>query len=793
MKYNLGEISEICGGTLSGSNQSIDAVSTDSRSFSRGVNQLFIAIAGRNHDGHAYINELYWRGVRAFMIERDVATEKYPEASFIKVESSVTALQQLATDYRLKFKGRVVAITGSNGKTVVKEWIATLAPQNIKLFRSPKSYNSQIGVPLSILMIEGNESVAVIEAGISRMGEMELLECIIRPEIGVITTLGDAHQENFDSLEQKLSEKLKLFKGCKTIIYNSHYTQIAAALNELYPSGELCDAAGQKEAYAHFGNVSSQENAATAIALCDTLGYDHAQIVGKLDSLQSVAMRLELKEGLNDSIIINDSYNSDINSLTIAIDYLKNVAAERKLTLILSDILQSGFAEKELYSRVAQLVEAAGIDHLVGIGERIKLHSDLFACNCNFFPTTESYISAMKREDVANRAILIKGNRSSQFERLSHSLERKSHTTTLEVNLDAMIHNLNAHRAMLKPQTRVMAMVKAAAYGNGTYEVANMLQTQGVDYLAVAFADEGVTLRERGITMPIVVLNADADSFELMVANSLEPEIYSFSSLNSFIDILNRYGERSYPIHIKVDSGMHRLGFEYEDTEKLSDIIEQNSARITVSTIFSHLSSADDSRSQDFTMQQKECFDKISSAITSRLPYRPILHLANSAAIELLPQLQYDMVRLGIGLYGVGATPNIELQPIGRLLSRIVQIKELGSTQTVGYGRAGVLSATTRIATVPMGYADGLDRHLGCGKWSVIIGGKPAKTVGRICMDTCMVDITEIENVSEGDQVIIFGGGNGNSIEDMAHALDTIAYEVMTSISTRVKRVYIKE
>ncbi len=792
MKYTLKEIAHICDGHFIGEDRTVDSVSTDSRNLSTGESPLFVAICGARHDGHAYINELYARGVRAFLTERDVAIGKYADAGFVQVDSSVEALQRLAADYRSKFRGTVVGVTGSNGKTVVKEWIASLVPPGVKLFRSPKSYNSQIGVPLSILMMEGDEAVAVIEAGISQPGEMERLERIVRPDVGVITTIGDAHQEHFNTLGEKLREKLLLFRGARTVVYNRAYALVEAQLPTLCPAASTVDAAEQREAYEHFEDRASQENAAAAVAVCDVLGYDHAQTVARLGQLQPVAMRLELKEGLNNAVIVNDSYNSDINSLAIALDYLRNVAGGRRQTLILSDILQSGFPEEELYGRVAQLVRQSAVDRVVGVGERIKLYGRLFACETEFYPTTDAFLNAVRREDIADRAILIKGNRSSQFERLSHALERKSHTTTLEIDLDAMVYNLNYHRARLRPQTKLVAMVKAAGYGNGTYEVASLLQHQGVDYLAVAFADEGVLLRERGITMPIVVLNADADSFDLMIANRLEPEIYSHTSLASFAEALHRHGERSYPIHLKLDTGMHRLGFERKDLPQLFRKLDEERETVHVSTIFSHLAACDEPAEDEFTRGQIALFEELSSRIMEHLPYRPLRHIAATSAIERMPEAQFDMVRLGIGLYGVGAVPGMDLRQVATLRTRIVQIKQLEAGQTVGYGRAGQISRPTRTATIPIGYADGLNRHLGCGRWSVRVGGKPAPIVGRVCMDTCMVDITDIE-ASEGDVVTIFGGGPGNGVEDMARVLETIPYEVMTDISARVKRIYTKE
>ena len=792
MKYDLKEISDICQGHLIGNNMHVRSVFTDSRNFTVGSDMLFVAIRGVSHDGHAYINELYSRGVRAFIIERDIATDRYPQAGFIRVDSSIGALQALAGDYRSHFKGTIVGITGSNGKTIVKEWAAQLIPSGIKVFRSPKSYNSQTGVPLSILMMEGDEQIAIIEAGISQPGEMRRLEAIIRPEIGVLTNIGDAHQENFESYDQKASEKAELFANSHTIIYNGQDSISSTAILKRYPDRHLVDFTSEKEAYELFCDQASQDDAAAALAISDTLGFDHAQAAASLTGLQPVAMRLELKEGLLESLIINDSYNSDINSLSIALDYMNNTAGGRRQTLILSDILQSGYEEEVLYAKVAELINRSAVDHMIGIGEHISRYRDLFSLGCSFYPTVDAWLKGFRSEEIARRAILIKGNRSAQFERIAHALERMSHTTVLEVDLDAMTYNLNAHRALLRPEIKMMAMVKASGYGNGTYEIAGMLQHQRVDYLAVAFADEGVQLRESGITMPIVVLNADSGSFDLMVANRLEPEIYNYTSLNGFAEAVKRYGERDYPIHIKLDTGMHRLGFEEKDMTPLCEELDKLRSQIRVSSIFSHLAVADDDRQDDFTRGQIRLFDKLTTIISESLGYRPIRHIANTAGIVRFPEAHFDMVRLGIGLYGVGDINGEKLRHVSTLSTAIVQIKELDPSQTIGYGRAGHLRRMSRIATIPIGYADGLNRHLGEGKWSVIINGQRAPIIGRICMDTCMVDITGIE-AREGNPVIIFSHLEHNTVEDMARVLGTIPYEIMTGISKRVKRIYTKE
>lgn len=790
MRYFSKEIASICGARFTGTDRPVSETITDSRGCSFGEEAMFVAIRGARHDGHAYVNSLYERGVRTFLVETAPDTAACPEAGFIVADDTVAALQRLAAHHRSRFRGIVAAVTGSNGKTMVKEWIAQLAPAECKVFRSPRSYNSQIGVPLSVLMMEGDETLAVIEAGISQPGEMSRLQRIIRPDIGIFTNLGDAHRENFASAQALLDEKLNLFEGCGRILLNSDCPQAARRCRERFPDTPQTDAAALRDVYDRFTDPASARNASLAVALWDTMGAAHEATVARLADLKPVAMRLEVKEGIGDSLLVNDSYNLDINSLAIALDYLRNIAGRRPLTLILSDILQSGFSDEELYGQVAQMVANAGVETVIGIGDRIRSHLPLFGCRTECYPSADAFLRAVTRSTTAGRAILVKGNRHAQFERLCHALELRSHTTVLEVNLDAMIHNLNLHRSLLTPGTRLMAMVKASGYGSGTYEVANILQSQGVDYLDVAFADEGVTLRQKGITMPIVVLNADEGSFDIMITNRLEPEIYNFNSLQSFTDAVRRHGEHLYPIHLKIDSGMHRLGFEERDTEALCRYLNDHRDALRVSSVFSHLCVADEPAQDDFTRSQIALFRRMSDAVTARIGYRPLRHIANSAGIIRFPEAHFDMCRLGVGLYGFG-TPG--LRPVSTLRTRIVQIKELAPDQTVGYGRAGVLTRPTRTATIPVGYADGLDRHLGCGRWSMLVAGRPAPIVGRICMDSCMIDITDIEGVREGDPVLVFSDRAGNTAEDMAAVLGTICYEVLTSVSTRVKRIYTKE
>ncbi len=789
MNYRLSDIANLTGGRLLGEDCPVRSVVTDSRNCTPETDALFVAMRGARHDSHQYVESMARRGVKAFLTERPV---DLPEGcGAVVVECAIEALQLWAAYHRSQFAGCVVAVAGSNGKTIVKEWIAQAMPVGVSLFRSPKSYNSQLGAALSLLMIRGDEQLAVIEAGISKPGEMARLERMIRPDWMLFTSLGEAHQENFSSLQHKALEKLTLARSARGIIYHGRYALLAELITEHYSDRELVDAGAEllpeKLPAPLAENEAGRANLQLVQALIRKLGYEAC-----LERVEPVAMRLELKEGINGSVVIDDAYNSDLNSLEIALDYLHGVAQSRPTTLILSDIEQSGLEPEELAARIARAVERARIGRFIGVGEGLCRAAHLFSGDCSFFATTDELLRNLTSEDYAGRVVLVKGARSSRFERVVHALEQRSHTTTLEVNLDAMIHNLNYFRSRLKPSTRLVAMVKAAGYGTGDFEVAQMLQFQGVDYLAVAFADEGVLLRDRGITMPIVVLNADEGSFDQMVRHRLEPEIYNLRSLDHFERALRRAGEEHYPIHLKLDTGMHRLGFEQEQLDELAARLKDNS-RVKVATIFSHLNCSDQQAEDAYTREQIARFDRMSRTLSEQLPYPVLRHTANSAAIERFPEAQFDMCRLGLGLYGFGFSHNDELRPVATLRSRIVQLKRLKAGDAVGYGRAGRLERDTVTATIPIGYADGLDRHLGCGRWAMRVHGRPAPIVGRICMDSCMIDVTKIPDVCEGDEVVIFSHERGCDPETMAELLGTIPYEIMTSISTRVKRIYSKE
>lgn len=789
MKYRLSQIAAITGGRLLGEDLECRSIATDSRSLGceLGTAPLFVAMHGQHHDSHDFVADVAQRGVKAFMVEREVALAEGQGA--VVVRSAIEALQQLAAYHRALFHGTVVGITGSNGKTVIKEWIAEELPSEVKFYRSPKSYNSQLGVPLSVLMLEGDEELAIFEAGISEMGEMERLERIIRPDVVVFTSLGDAHQEHFTDLEQKAREKLVLARSARQIIYHGYYAPLAELIKSRYRDRTLVDAATfEAPDLSLVGGEAAQRNAQLVEAFLGTMGYPHSSF----STTPAVAMRLEVKEGIHRSILVNDAYNLDLNSLTLALDYLHTMAGERRRVLILSDIQQSNLSDEVLYKRVATMIQRAGVDRLIGIGSRISSAADCFSCEKEFYPTTDACLAGLSRLSLADSVVLLKGGRAFRFEKLAHGLSEKSHTTVLEVNLDAMMRNLNRFRSQIGEGVRMIAMVKASSYGAGDFEVAQLLQHQGVAMLAVAFTDEGVLLRERGIRMPIVVLNADSDSFEQMIAYRLEPEIYSLHSLESFAAAVSHAGEEHYPIHLKLDTGMHRLGFEEQDLERLIERLPAMQ-EVTVASVFTHLCCADEPAEDRFTEEQLARFGQFSDQIQNALEYPVMRHAAASAAMIRFPAARFDACRLGIGLYGFGESGKEQLEAVSTLKTRIVQLKSHRAGTTIGYGRQGVLTRDSVVATVPIGYADGLDRKLGCGNWSMLVGGVPCPIVGRVCMDSCMIDVTDVAGVKEGDEAVVFSPVKGNDAAAMAAKLGTIPYEVLTSVSARVKRVYIRE
>lgn len=820
MSSSIEEIVSVVGATRIGERQaSISWILTDSRSLCFPEETLFFALKTKRNDGHKYIPELYARGVYNFVVaEVPEEMKNCTDVNFLVVGNVLKALQRLAGKHREQYQVPVIGITGSNGKTVVKEWLYQLLSPDKRIIRSPRSYNSQIGVPLSVWMMDEHTELGIFEAGISEMGEMETLEPIIRPTIGVLTNIGGAHQENFSSLQDKCMEKLLLFKECDVIVYNGDNELIRDCVSKsLFTAREIAwsmkdperplfiekiekDAAGTTIKYRYLGffkefripyiDDASIENSLHCLAVALYLMVPTEVIAERMAHLEPVAMRLEVKEGKNGCVLINDSYNSDFASLDIALDFMARRSEDkaRRRTLILSDILETGQPGKLLYRQVAELVHSRGVDRLIGVGEEISASSSRFDVKeKQFFLTTEELMASGVLETLRNDIVLIKGARAFHFDAVSDFLELKVHETILEINLNALVDNLNYYRNKLKPETKLMCMVKASAYGAGPFEVAKTLEEHRVDYLAVAVADEGADLRKAGITCPIVIMNPEVTAFKTMFAYRLEPNIYGFPILEEMIKAAEREGVSNFPIHIKIDTGMHRLGFSpHQDMQRLVERLHRQSAVIPRS-VFSHLAGSDSERFDAFTRKQIETFEAAAAELQAGFGVKILRHVCNTAGIERYPGAQFDMVRLGIGLYGIDPFTNHILHNVSTLKTTILQIHDIPADETVGYSRKGVLYRDSRIATIPIGYADGLNRHLGNGHAYCLVNGKKAPYVGNICMDVCMIDVTDID-CKEGDKAIIFG--DDLPVTVLAEALGTIPYEILTSVSNRVKRVY---
>ena len=832
MSYAIEEIAKIVEANRIGdSSATISWLLTDSRTLSFPENTLFFALVTSRGDGSKYILDLFNRGVRNFVIAKHVCQNKlaflgqesfYSDANFLEVDDPLKAMQHLAAHHRSQFNYNVVGITGSNGKTVVKEWLNQLLLPLKRVVRSPRSYNSQIGVPLSVWQMSEESDVAIIEAGISRLDEMDSLELMIKPTIGVLTNMGNAHQENFFSMQEKCMEKLKLFKDCDVIIYDADKEFIADCINKsMLTSREIAwsrydmekplfiSAVDKREvdtkiSYRYLGldnyfvipfiDDASIENAIHCLAISLYLMIPGSVIREQMAKLEPVAMRLEVKEGKNDCLLINDSYNSDLTSLGIALDfhYRRSLQKGLKRTLILSDLLETGQNTVTLYRRVAQLLSLKLVQRVIGVGKHLCDELSKFpTLEKESFSTTDELVSAIRlgRIKFKNESILLKGARKFSFELVSEALELKRHETILEINLSALVDNLNYFRDKLGAGTKTMCMIKASAYGAGSYEVAKTLQEHHVDYLAVAVADEGAELRKVGITSSIVIMNPEVSAFKQMFQYTLEPEVYSFHLLEKLLNAAEKEGVTNFPIHIKIDTGMHRLGFMPEDVPELINRLKHQNSLIPKS-VFSHLVGSDSADFDDFTQTQIQLFNKASIELQSAFNHKIMRHICNSAAIERFPEAHYDMVRLGIGLYGVHPFGKLSLKNVNTLKTTILQIKELSSSETVGYSRKGVLKHRSRIAAIPIGYADGLNRKLGNRNGFCLVNGLAAPYVGNICMDVSMIDVTDIP-CEEGDEVVIYGEKLPASV--LAEKLDTIPYEILANISGRVKRIYFQD
>jgi len=820
MKYTALDIAQIVNGTLTiNPGLEVSDIFTDSRRFSFAEGLAFFAIRGKNHDGHLFIDSLYNKGIRVFVVERVPADMSiYMDAAFIQTENTVTALQLLAACHRKSFKSTVIAVTGSTGKTIVKEWLADILGFSAPVIRSPKSYNSQIGVPLSVLKLDERYTIGIFEAGISMPGEMENLRKIIDPDIGVITNIGDAHSEDFPDITVKAAEKMKLFSNASMVIYCSDHKIIHKLVTNdrslrgkklidwscennnasvfvkksLLP-GSITQLEMSYQGKTHdfvipFNDRASTENAITVATVCLAMGKEPEIIRKGMGSLVSVAMRMEIKTGINNSQLIEDYYNSDPGSLGMAIEYLMGQSS-RNTTLILSDFVQSGRDEKELYSSIADIVRKNGIHKFIAIGPVLTRNSSLFAGNALFYYSTDEFIQRFNPSYFRDETILLKGARKFEFERIGKLLEQQVHQTLLEVNLDAIAHNLNEFRRYLDPGTRIMAMVKAFAYGAGPAEIAALLEFHRVSYLGVAYADEGIELRNAGVSLPVMVMNPDYSSAEQMIRYDLEPVIFNFASLEQFSDIASKHGLVHYPVHIKIDSGMHRLGFLPDDIDELILRIK-SLEHIKVISVFSHFAASEDQRFDKFTHHQAEIFLEASAKIRAATGYPFMCHICNSSGIIRFPQYQFDMVRPGIGIYGAGKFEELNLKPAGRFKTRISQIKKIPAGEPVGYGCADVSDRERTIAILPVGYADGLNRRLGNSNGSLFIRNTRVSIVGNVCMDMCMTDITGME-AEEGDEAEIFG--ENISIDELAEKCGTIPYEILTSIPGRVKRVFFRE
>jgi len=831
MNYNIEKITTLIGARRIGTaDAQIGWLLTDSRSLCFPEETLFFALKTARNDGHRYIADLYRRGVRNFVVSTVPSGfadgSSVADANFLVVPSPLAALQRLAERHRDEFNIPIVGITGSNGKTMVKEWLYQLLSPQFTVTRSPKSFNSQIGVPLSVWLLNEQTEIGLFEAGISQMGEMEALCDIIQPTIGVLTSLGAAHQENFRSLEEKCMEKLQLFHGAKVLAYNSDDDIISRCIRRfafkgekigwsrenqsapLYISSITSDNCSTSVSYIYkgtrgqytlpfFDEASLQCSfACTVIALY--LGVSSDQLAERMSQLEPVAMRLEVKEGQHGCTLINDSYNSDINSLDIALDFMSRREGTRR-TLILSDIFQSGKTDADLYAEVNALCMKRGVSRIIGIGPRITASAGLFLVGeKSFFATTEDFLNSETFRSLHDEVILIKGARPFGFDRITEQLEQKVHETILEVNLNAVVDNLNYYRSFLKPETKLVCMVKADAYGAGAVEVAKTLQDHRVDYLAVAVADEGVTLRHNGITQNIMIMNPEMTAFKTMFDYDLEPEVYSFRLMDALVHAAEQQGITGWPVHIKLDTGMHRLGFDPEkDIDEVIRRLKGQNAIIPRS-VFSHFVGSDSDDFDSFSAMQFQKFDVASQKLQAAFSHKILRHMDNSAAIEHFPERQLDMCRLGLGLYGYDPrantsllTPHSPLKCVSTLKTTILQLRHVPKDETVGYSRKGVLTRDSVIAAIPIGYADGLNRHLGRGACYCLVNGQKAPYVGNICMDVAMIDVTDIPSVHEGDTVEIFGEHLPATV--LSDVLQTIPYEVLTSVSNRVKKVYFQD
>lgn len=822
MNYQIEEIASILQLSTEGlTPATIKELLTDSRTVTRPENSLFFAIQTTTNDGHKYIQDLYDLNVRNFVVsELPKDADRMKDANFLLVKKPLKALQAIAAAHRSRFDIPVIGITGSNGKTVVKEFLYQLLHDDFNIVRSPRSFNSQTGVPLSVWQMNDKHTLGIFEAGISEPNEMDRLEPIIRPTIGILTNIGEAHQENFDSAWEKCMEKLQLFKDCEAIIFNEDDHFISGCVESSCLSHKaIVWSTGDSEAPLFIESIT--KGAHSTEIKCTLLGFSQTYVIPftddasiedvihclaamlyikptstsekqRFEALEPVAMRMEIKEAINGSELINDAYNSDFNSLEIALSFMQERKSSfQKTTVILSDIVQTGIEPGILYRRVNELLKQKNIDRIIGIGDALYASRKIFSIPGSFFKTTEELIHSDLLQEISQELILLKGARRYHFEQISELLEKKMHETILEVKLDALVHNYNYFRSKLEPTTKMICMVKAYGYGAGSHELAKTLQKHRCDYLAVAVTDEGHDLRKGGISIPIIVMNPEFSSLNMLFENYLEPEVYSFRLLDMLIHETERRGITNYPVHLKIDTGMHRLGFQPDQIADVTDRLQGQSG-VEVRSVFSHLAGSDEAIHDSFTKQQIDLFIETAHRLEEGLGHKVIKHVLNSAGIERFPEYQLDMVRLGISLYGISPSGISDgfLENVSSLKTTILQVQHLKEGESIGYGRKTYLKRDSRIAIIPIGYADGFNRRLGTGNGEVLIAGHRCPVVGNVCMDLTMIDVTDTD-AKEGDTVLIFG--DELPVHELSDKLDTIPYEVLTSISPRVKRVYIKE
>ena len=830
MSYKISEIARFINADLwqNGEDVLIENLLTDSRKLLFAHTSLFFALNGIGRNGVDFIKVLYFKGVKNFVVnEHFIAGAiigEYKNANFLIVPDVLSALQKLAALHRHRFNYPIIGITGSNGKTIVKEWLTQLLTDDYNIVRNPKSFNSQTGVPLSVWKMNEDHMLGIFESGISQPNEMLQLQQIIDPEIGIITFIGEAHAEGFANLQQKINEKLLLFKNTKMLVFciddELLFEQIKMFISNTNPTLQLFSWSKKDTADLQIKNTTrkyntteivseyqgneflfsipftdkaSVNNAITCCAVLLVLNLPIPHIIEKMRALRMLEMRLELKQGKNNCSIINDSYSSDLQSLAVSLDFFAQQNQQEKRTVIISDILESGESASSLYNKVLQLLLQNNVNRLIGIGPALTENANLFSAikETFFYTDTESFLNNLPLHAFQQEIILLKGARVFQFEKISRLLEQKFHETLLEINFNALRHNLAVYKKMLQPGVKLMAMVKAFSYGSGSFEIANVLQHAGVDYLAVAYADEGVELKTAGVKLPVMVLNAEAAGFENMVKHALEPELYSFTILNNFIGFVKEKNITNYPVHIKIDTGMHRLGFEENEVAELCSILMKNDS-VKVVSVFSHLAASGSSLHDDFTNQQTNKFSEAADQIESIIGYKIIRHIANSSAIYRHPNLQMNMIRLGIGLYGVDSNVAVQhqLQNVTTLKTTVAQIKHVKKGESIGYNRAAIAATDVKIATVRIGYADGYPRLLSNGVGKMMVNGNSAAVIGNICMDMTMLDVTGMQ-VFEGDEVIVFG--EEPNVSTIAGWAQTISYEILTNISQRVKRVYFEE